>query len=78
MTKDPLRKITANYEKVTRLCCGSSCITSEEYILGAIPLNAPESPLRVPLRNERRKDPFGMLPPVNKVSALAIANSRDV
>lgn len=60
-----------NYEIVTRICCGTTCVTSEEYILGeeegrgssylidscigTVPLNAAGSPLRFKSRTERKK-----------------------
>lgn len=57
-----------NYEIVTRICCGTTCVSSEEYILGTVPSNSIGSPLRMQTRSERKKKGKGsMLPPHRKV-----------
>lgn len=74
------RRMNINYEIVTRICCGTTCVTSEEYILGkliysfdlnhlgTVPLNAVGSPLRLKTRTERKKKgASAMLPPHRKV-----------
>ena len=62
------RRMNINYEIVTRICCGTTCVSSEEYILGTVPSNSIASPLRMQTRSERKKKGKGsMLPPHRKV-----------
>lgn len=53
MTKVERMKI--DYERIERLCCGTTCISSEESIQGTIQLSAEESPLRHKTRRDRRR-----------------------
>mmetsp|Transcript_3827 Transcript_3827/g.5954 ORF Transcript_3827/g.5954 Transcript_3827/m.5954 type:complete len:1046 (+) Transcript_3827:145-3282(+) len=54
MSRQENRRMSINYEVVSRICCGTTCISSEEYILGTTPLNAFASPLRQKTRSERK------------------------
>lgn len=62
------RRMSINIEIVNRICCGTTCISSEEYILGTTSLNSVGSPLRMKSRTERKSKagPSSMLPPHRK------------
>jgi hypothetical protein len=63
------RRMSINIEIVNRICCGTTCLSSEEYILGTTSLNSLGSPLRQLTRTERKSKtgPASMLPPHKKV-----------